>query len=140
MHGSLTQAIHLKYSGTRLRCAASAAKLSAAGIFVVNGNVSPRMYLADWLSLFDDLKLHDASAIVDVAKEGRRLISLCGLSPGQTEVDFSDQDLCSNGSPADVILIASDLPFMAVMTACTLLKTDFDVESAKHWRRGLDSI
>ena len=72
MHGSLTQAIHLKYSGTRLRCAASAAKLSAAGIFVVNGNVSPRMYLADWLSLFDDLKLHDG----DVTRKETRLAFL----------------------------------------------------------------
>jgi hypothetical protein len=66
------QAIHLKYSGTRLPRPAPADELSAAGIFVVNGTTVPRMYLADWLALFDDLKLHDG----DMTRKETRLAFL----------------------------------------------------------------
>lgn len=46
--------------------------MSAAGIFVVNGTTVPRMYLADWLALFDDLKLHDS----DLTRKETRLAFL----------------------------------------------------------------
>lgn len=83
------QAIHLKFSGTRLKCAVSADKLSEAGIFPLDGNLSPRMYISDWLALFDDLKLHDT----DLTRKETRLAFLLSRMFEPDEVERSEHNI-----------------------------------------------
>ena len=66
--------------------------------------------------IHNDLDVESANMLAKIGTEKR--IMLSGMKCDQTEVDFSHQDL----KPADGILIASDLVFMAVLTTLKHLR------------------
>ena len=72
----------------------------------------------------NSLDSESAHTLAKVATE--KGVMLFGIKHDQKEANFSDQRL----GPVDAILIASDLRVTAVMTACTLIKNNLDIESA----------
>ena len=64
---------------------------------------------------YNELDTETATMLVEIAKEKK--ISLCGIKPGQTEVDFTPN---KNGykelKPADVILLTADLAAIPSLT------------------------
>jgi Ran GTPase-activating protein (RanGAP) involved in mRNA processing and transport len=69
----------------------------------------------------------DVESATMLAKMGaEKGIMLSGMTRDQTEADFSRQNL----QPADAILIASDLKFMAVLTYLRLSSNDISAEGA----------
>ena len=71
------------------------------------------------------LDVESATMLAKVGSE--KCIMLSGMRRDQTEANFKGQGL----KPADAILIASDLPLMAGMTVCNLLKNNLGAEAAK---------
>jgi hypothetical protein len=65
-----------------------------------------------------------ATMLAKISKD--KQISLCGITPDQTEADFKDHGL----QPADAILIAAALEFRGSLTSANLLGNEFDVKTA----------
>ena len=58
---------------------------------------------------YNQLDTEVATKLVEIAKEKK--ISLCGITPGQTEADFAPQDRFYGPfmKPADAILLTADI-------------------------------
>ena len=64
---------------------------------------------------YNKLDAEAATMLVEIAKEKK--ISLCGIKPGQTEVDFTPSNNNYNYmQPADAILLTADLAVIASLT------------------------
>ena len=75
---------------------------------------SGKCVLTECSLLKNDFDVETAKMLAKISTEKR--IMLSGMKQDQTEVNFNYQDL----QPADAILIASDLQFMAVLTSLNL--------------------
>jgi hypothetical protein len=90
-------------------------------------------YLIPATSVLRRCNLLKNSFDVELAKKLAKMgaekgIMLSGMTRDQTVANFSDQSL---EQPANVILIASDLKFMAVLTTLSLSRNNIGVEGAK---------
>ena len=65
---------------------------------------------------YTELDTEVATMLLEIAKEKK--ISLCGIKPGQTEVDFtpSKNNNHNEMKPADVILLTADLAVIPSLT------------------------
>eukprot|EP00966_Prymnesium_polylepis_P249133 5760107-Prymnesium_polylepis.1 len=97
-------------------------------------DLAVRNSLAEANLLKNQFDTETATMLAKISKQMQ--LSLCGITSKQTTVDFTYQSL----EPADAILIAASLEFRASLTKCTrwgrrltnctLLKNNFDVETA----------
>ena len=73
---------------------------------------------------YNNLDTESATMLATVAKEKR--ISLCGITPEQTEANFSHTKTRSYMSAADAILLSADLTVRPSVTSVMLLGNNFD--------------
>ena len=76
---------------------------------------------------YNNLDTESATMLANIAKE--KSISLCGITPGQTEADFTpSKNHYNKMKPADAILLTADLAVIPSLTECKLRKNRLGVE------------
>jgi hypothetical protein len=73
---------------------------------------------------YNKLDTESATMLANIAKE--KGISLCGITPEQTEADFTPGKTGNYMQPADAILLTADLAVRASVTSVSLLANRFD--------------
>jgi hypothetical protein len=68
-----------------------------------------------------------AQELVKIMQAKEKLVTLCGLSKDETELDFSKQNLCAG----DAVLIANDISDMGAMTRLDISKNDIRATGCK---------
>jgi len=90
-----------------------------AGALRVNGSIT----VADLR--YNSLDMESANLLVTIAKAKK--ISLCGITPGQTEADFRpEKNDYARMSPADAILLTADLAVIGSITKVCLQYNNLD--------------
>ena len=84
--------------------------------------VTPSLTVTDMRR--NDFDTESATMLVSIAKD--KGISLCGITPDQTEANLSWSEM----GPADAILLTADLAVRASVTSVNVLSNGLDVESA----------
>jgi hypothetical protein len=77
--------------------------------------------------LKNSIPAKQAQELVKIMQSKEKLVTLCGLSKEETELDFSGQGL----GAGDAMLIANDISDMGAMTSLNLASNDLGVEGAK---------
>jgi hypothetical protein len=77
--------------------------------------------------LKNHIPIKQARELVQIMQAKEKLITLCGLSKEEAELDFTGQDLRAG----DAVLIANDISDMRAMTSLSLASNSLGVEGAK---------
>jgi hypothetical protein len=77
--------------------------------------------------LRNKIPVNQAHELVKIMQAKEKLITLCGLSKEETELDFSSQRL----GAGDAVLIANEISDMRAMTSLNLASNELGVEGAK---------
>lgn len=85
--------------------------------------------------LKNDIGTDQAEAFGDILACHPTLKSLCGLDPGATEADFSNQGLKSD----DAILLAHSVKFNSGMISLNVANNNLGAEGAKHIAEGINA-
>ena len=106
-------------------CRLSDNKLGPEGAKALAPALAANAVLTSVTLLDNKLDTDSATMLATIAKE--KGISLCGITPGQTEADFSRQNLTS----VDAILLASDLFVRASLTSLNIANNKIGPEGMK---------
>jgi hypothetical protein len=79
------------------------------------------------------IPVEQAQELVHIMQTKEMLITLCGLSKEESELDFSGQNLHAG----DAVLIANDISDMRAMTSLNLSDNELGAEGAKHIAAGI---
>jgi hypothetical protein len=77
--------------------------------------------------LKNKIPVEQAQELVKIMQAKKELVTLCGLSKEETELDFSGQGL----DAGDAVLIANDISDMRAMTSLNLASNSLRFEGAK---------
>jgi hypothetical protein len=83
--------------------------------------------------LKNNIPIEQAKELVKIMQSKEKLITLCGLSKEETELDFSGQGLCA----ADTVLIANDISDMRALSVLSLKSNDLQADGGKALAEGL---
>jgi hypothetical protein len=97
------------------------------GILAVAGAIKDMGAISSINLLQNGIPVKQAQELVEIMQAKEKLVTLCGLSKEETELDFSGQDL----SAGDAVLIANDISDMGAMTSLSLASNSLGVEGAK---------
>jgi hypothetical protein len=73
------------------------------------------------------IPIEQAHELVKIMQAKEKLITLCGLSKEETELDFSGQRLCAG----DAVLIANNISDMGAISSVNLLKNGIGIAQAE---------
>ena len=86
----------------------------AAKVLGETVTVTPSLTVTDMR--YNNLDTESATMLANIAKE--KSISLCGITPGQTEADFTpSKNHYDEMKPADAILLTADLAVIPSLTS-----------------------
>lgn len=108
-------------------------RLGVASGIVIASLITDNTVLSDCSLLKNNLDVESAKMLAKIGTE--KQIMLSGMKRDQTEANFRNQSL----TPADAILISSDLPFMAVLTSLNLAYNNIGPKGAKAIAEALGS-